>query len=191
MTIEDETWARRFRGGDTQALEEAIGEFGPSMQALVSRVLAGAGSGEDAEECVSDAFLAAWHGIDRYDRSKGSFRTWLLLLAKYKALDRRRQLLRQAEKTELKENVVTSGESTEREALDRETARELIRFVRELEEPDRSLFWRRYFQYEGLEQLAHAFGLTKKAVENRLYRCRTALKLALRLPDAEERNDDK
>jgi hypothetical protein len=83
MTIEDETWARRFRGGDTQALEEAIGEFGPSMQALVSRVLAGAGSGEDAEECVSDAFLAAWHGIDRYDRSKGSFRTWLLLLAKY------------------------------------------------------------------------------------------------------------
>ncbi|UJF31488.1 sigma-70 family RNA polymerase sigma factor [Paenibacillus hexagrammi] len=153
-------------------------------------MLSGAGSAEDVEECVSDVFLAAWHSIESYEESRASFRTWLLVLSKYKALDLSRKLLRPgAELMMLRdvESTIQTQYSAEQHALSRESARELIEFVKMMGEPDRSLFWRRYFYYESLDELAMMFGLTKKAIESRLYRCRTALKQALGLADAEKR----
>lgn len=94
---ENRNWADRFKNRDMHALGEAIDVLGPSVQSLVRRVLSGAGSAEDVEECVSDVFLAAWHNIASYDESRASFRTWLFILAKYKALDLRRKLLRPEE----------------------------------------------------------------------------------------------
>ncbi|SFL06322.1 RNA polymerase sigma-70 factor, ECF subfamily [Paenibacillus sp. 1_12] len=186
---ENHTWAKRFISRDKQALEEAIDAFGPSIQTLVKRVLSGAGSAEDAEECVSDVFLAAWHNIEKYEESRASFRTWLLVLSKYKALDLRRKLLRHGDEIIMLRDVeaIQSQCSTEQHALSQESTREIITFVRRMSEPDRSLFWRRYFYYESLDELAAMFGLTKKAIESRLYRCRTALKQALGLTDAEKR----
>lgn len=49
---ENRKWAERFKNRDKQALEEAIDVFGPNVQALIKRVLSGAGSAEDAEESV-------------------------------------------------------------------------------------------------------------------------------------------
>lgn len=189
MNNEDHQWVKRFKSRDKHALEEAIDLSGPSVQALVKRVLSGAGSFEDVEECVSDAFLAAWHNIESYEESRASFRTWLLVLSKYKALDLRRKLLHPGtEVTRLRDvESLHSPNPTEQNVLSRESTRELIDFVRRMSEPDRSLFWRRYFYYENLDELAAMFGLTKKAIESRLYRCRIALKKALGLTDAEER----
>lgn len=185
-------WAKRFLSRDKRALEEAIDVFGPSVHSLVKRILAGVGSLEDAEECASDVFLTAWHSIERYEAARASFRTWLLLIAKYKSLDVRRKLLRRQDSALLNDaEEVRSERSAEQEALSRESTRELIAYVQRMGEPDRSLFWRRYFLYEGLDELASAFGLTKKAVENRLYRCRTALKQFLTLTETEREEEMK
>ena len=182
----DAEWSEGFKRQDTASLEAAIDVFGPAVRALVFRVLSGAGGAEDAEECVSDVFLAAWKGIDRFDAERAGFRTWLLILAKYKALDIRRKLLRTRDKTValadeptlsvVEELMIPSAEAN---ALSREESRELLGHIEGLEEPDRSLFWRRYFYYESLEELAEAFGFSKRAVESRLYRCRLMLRQAL------------
>ncbi|WP_171720294.1 sigma-70 family RNA polymerase sigma factor [Paenibacillus phytohabitans] len=175
-------WPGRFRTKDKQALADAIDFYGPDVHRLVQRILAGCGSAEDAEECVSDVFLAAWNNIGRYDPSRASFRTWIFLLAKYKALDLRRKLQPGLGRT-LNEATLNmqSGTNTEREFLQREATGELLRYIGQLREPDRSLFLRRYYLYESLDELAAAFGFSKKAVESRLYRCRTMLKQAIHL----------
>lgn len=184
-------WAGRFKSKDKKALAEAIDQFGPDMQRLVRRILSGTGSAEDVEECVSDAFMAAWSGIDRYEQGRASFRTWLLLLAKYKALDLRRKLQRRVETAgSPAADLVQNEISTEQEVLSRETAFELIGFVQMMDEPDRSLFLRRYFLYESLEQLTQTFNLSKKAVESRLYRCRTQLKQALILSENQGKEEE-
>jgi RNA polymerase sigma-70 factor, ECF subfamily len=179
-------WAGRFKNKDKKALAEAIDLFGPDVQRLVRRILSGTGSAEDVEECVSDVFMAAWSGISRYEPERASFRTWLFLLAKYKALDLRRKLLRRGGTGEADASGATWNEiSAEQEVLSRETASELIGCVQQMGEPDRSLFLRRYFLYESLDQLAQTFSLSKKAVESRLYRCRTLLKQALGLSESQ------
>ncbi|ULO05095.1 sigma-70 family RNA polymerase sigma factor [Paenibacillus sp. 19GGS1-52] len=190
---ENHTWAIRFRSREMQALEEAIDIFGPSVQALVRRVLSGAGSSEDVEECVSDVFWAAWHDIESYDENRASFRTWLLVLTKYKALDLRRKLIRRCDEITMLGEVaeIRSPYSTEYHVISRESSRELIGFVRGMSEPDRSLFWRRYFYYESLDELAALFDLSKKAIESRLYRCRLALKQKLGLTETETKTETK
>lgn len=114
-------WPGRFRTKDKQALADAIDFYGPDVHRLVQRILAGCGSAEDAEECVSDVFLAAWINIGRYDPSRASFRTWIFLLAKYKALDLRRKLQPGLGRT-LNEAALNmqSGTNTEQEFLQRE-----------------------------------------------------------------------
>lgn len=183
-------WPGRFRDKDKQALAEAMDEYGPDVLRLVKRILGGCGRAEDAEECVSDVFLAAWNNIGQYDPERASFRTWILILAKYKALDLRRKLQSGLGRMISEEALpAQSSSNTEQEILRREAAEELLRHIGQLQEPDRSLFLRRYYLYESLDELAEAFDFTKKAVENRLYRCRTILKQALQQTEPNREED--
>lgn len=183
-------WPARFRDKDKLALAEAMDEYGTDVLRLVKRILAGCGRAEDAEECVSDVFLAAWNNIGQYDPEQASFRTWILILAKYKALDLRRKLQPGLGRTMSEEAFpVQSSSNTEQEILRREAAEELLHHIGQLQEPDRSLFLRRYYLYQSLDELAEAFDFTKKAVENRLYRCRIILKQALQQTDSNREED--
>jgi RNA polymerase sigma-70 factor, ECF subfamily len=157
------------------ALEQMMDRYGNSVYGLVSRVLAGAGRAEDIEECISDVFLAAWRRIEQYDTEKGSLKTWVLLLAKYLALDARRKLLRRPGMEELQERA-SIGSSLEETVISKEVSMEMTALVNALPEPDRTIFYRRYFYYESVEQISISLGTTSKAVENRLYRLRKAFK---------------
>ncbi|MBC8080224.1 MAG: sigma-70 family RNA polymerase sigma factor [Gorillibacterium sp.] len=152
-----------------------MGMYGNSVYGLVNRIIAGAGRTEDIEECVSDVFLAAWRRIDHYDMEKGSLKTWILLLTKYMALDARRKLLRRQGEEELKDRS-TIGESLEEIVISKEASMEMIARVNALTEPDRTIFYKRYFYYESVEQISIGLGMTIKAVENRLYRARKIFK---------------
>jgi RNA polymerase sigma-70 factor (ECF subfamily) len=46
---------------------------------------------EDAEEVVQDTFVYAMKNLSRYDREKGSFRTWLFVIATSRARNKRRR----------------------------------------------------------------------------------------------------
>jgi RNA polymerase sigma-70 factor (ECF subfamily) len=127
------------------------------------------------EESVSDVFLSAWRRIDQYNTNKGSLKTWILLLAKYSALDARRKLLRRPGMEQF-EDRTSMDASLEETVISKETSTEMISMVNALPEPDRTIFYRRYFYYESVEEISKGLGLTSKAVENRLYRLRKTFK---------------
>ncbi|HOB20978.1 MAG TPA: sigma factor, partial [Candidatus Atribacteria bacterium] len=88
---------------DPKALEQAMDLYMDSVYRLAAGILRNTGSTMDIEECVQDVFIDAWNLIDQYDPERGSFRTWLLILCKYKALNRRRSLADKARVVELKD----------------------------------------------------------------------------------------
>jgi RNA polymerase sigma-70 factor (ECF subfamily) len=71
-----------------EALAELFDRYASLLLALTRRIL---GSAADAEEVVQEAFLQAWNQADRYDSSRSSVSTWLVLIARSRALDRLRQ----------------------------------------------------------------------------------------------------
>jgi RNA polymerase sigma factor (sigma-70 family) len=96
----EETWLdeqqliQGLRASDPISLEALINQYSRELFYFARLILAGAGSVQDAEECLNDLFIAVWQEFDSFDPARGSLRTWLTMRTKYLALDRRRQLLR-------------------------------------------------------------------------------------------------
>lgn len=82
-------------------------------------------SREAAEEIVQEAFLNLWRGAGNYNSARGSLRTWVLGIVRYRALDAmRRQAVRSRENTcdQGLEATHEAPERTELEAARREEA---------------------------------------------------------------------
>ena len=82
---------RGIKSKDTSAYEYLISKYSKMIYCLAYSILAASHSKEDIEECVADVFFDAWIKIGEFNESKGNFRTWLLILTKYKALSYRRK----------------------------------------------------------------------------------------------------
>jgi RNA polymerase sigma factor (sigma-70 family) len=210
----DEDLARRLHERDPEALETLISRYSREVFCFIRVILDGVGVTQDAEECVNDLFVAVWQEIDMFDAMRGTLRTWLTMRAKYIALDRRRQLCRrqthnvqsademthwyQAENNgnrsssgwdyDLGRAILLSHPEASMENLLEQSERreELCRALVTLPELDRFLIYQRYFKFASAEELAAKTGLTRHAVDTRLWRARKSLRDALKEHSCQE-----
>jgi RNA polymerase sigma-70 factor (ECF subfamily) len=91
---EDEALVRRMANGDDQALGVLYDRWHGVVHGVVARMLRQA---EDVEDVVEETFWQAWRQASRFDRSRGAVQTWLLTIARSRALDRVRALRRRRE----------------------------------------------------------------------------------------------
>lgn len=73
-----------------EALSDLYDRYAPTLLALVRRILGPAADIADAEEVLQEVFVHAWNHGARYDPSRSSVSTWLVLLARSRAIDRLR-----------------------------------------------------------------------------------------------------
>src|SRR5690349_20567018 len=88
----DEELAERLRAGDETALRTAYDRHGAAVLYLAQRLL---GNRADAEDVTQVTFVAAWTGRDGFDPQRGSVLSWLLGIARRKAVDRLRSTARE------------------------------------------------------------------------------------------------
>jgi RNA polymerase sigma-70 factor (ECF subfamily) len=92
--FEDEALVQRMAAGDEQALGALYDRWHAVVHGVVSRTLRQA---EDVEDVVEETFWQAWKQASRFDRTRGAVQTWLLTIARSRALDRVRALRRRRE----------------------------------------------------------------------------------------------
>ncbi len=199
----DEVLVAGLRTGDPHALETIISRYSREIFYFMRMILNSVGTSQDVEECVSDLFVSVWQEHDAFDPTRGSLRTWLTMRAKYLALDRRRYLLRkQAATIALSafdlESEATDGVIDGAERIERQRAQEywtadslesmlerhedharLHEALARLSEIDRHLVYMRYFQLASTEEMAAKTGLSRHAIDTRIWRARKQLKEAL------------
>lgn len=78
---------RRIVAREEAALAELYDRYASLLLAVVRRVLGAVG---ETEEVLQEAFFQAWLQADRYDPARSSVSTWLVLIARSRALDRLR-----------------------------------------------------------------------------------------------------
>ena len=77
-----------IRRGDSSALEGLYDRYARLVFALCVRMLRDA---SEAEEVLQEAFWEVWRRADRYEAARGAPRTYLLRIARSRALDRLRR----------------------------------------------------------------------------------------------------
>jgi RNA polymerase sigma-70 factor (ECF subfamily) len=109
--LADEDLMQLVRRGDPDAFAVVYRRHASSAYSLAYRML---GSRTRAEDVAQEAFLSAWRSGARYDRARGSVRTWLLGIVHNRAIDAmRRGRVRDFPRTD-DENAAERLEATER-----------------------------------------------------------------------------
>jgi RNA polymerase sigma factor (sigma-70 family) len=192
-----------LRARNPFTLEALIAQYSHELFYFIRLILDGVGSAQDAEECVNDLFVTVWQDFDAFDPARGSLHTWLTMRAKYIALDRRRYLVRRNPSGALAVNHLADQTSPqERSRSDdlgvpgaalhhlneanvdalleqRERRAEVRSALERLPELDRYLVYLRYFQLASIEEIARKTGLSRHAVDTRLWRVRKSLRESL------------
>jgi RNA polymerase sigma-70 factor, ECF subfamily len=121
----DEELMPLVQAKDADAFAVVYDRHGGAAYSLAYRIVGERGTAEDVTQ---EAFLSVWRSGARYDRARGSVRTWLLGIVRNRAIDVLRREVAQPPKLSVAEEggpQGTSPERTDAEALRREAARQV------------------------------------------------------------------
>lgn len=161
-------------------LATVLDNYGAMIHGIVRRVLPDAA--QDAEECVADVLVAVWRHAPDLQREAGSLKGWLCVTARNTAITRWRALRRKGT-VPLDEAIAGDWLLTPQPT---EAEERIQALVLELEEPDRTIFLRRYYLLEPAREIARVLHMTEHNVNVRLSRGRAKLRRRFTESETEE-----
>src|SRR3712207_6291755 len=144
-SLADEDLMHLVRGGDARAFELVYDRHAGAAFSLAYRMV---GNRAAAEDVVQEALLSAWRAGARYDRARGSVRTWLLGIVHNRAIDALRRSTvhdRRRASDEGLEDRFESGERTDADVVRAEEARAVRTAMDELPEDQQRVIGLAYF----------------------------------------------
>lgn len=179
--MEDERIVGLFWQRDERALTETETKYGSYCRAVANNLLA---DGQDAEECVNDAYLDTWNRIPPHRPT--SLRAFLGKIVRHIAIDRLRK--RSAQKRgggevflaldELEE-CIPDRNDVEQAVQQSELADAINAFLSSLPDTERRVFLRRYWYMDTVDMLCERFGFSESKVKTMLHRTREKLRAYL------------
>ena len=136
-TLADEDLMQLLRRGDPRAFEAVYDRHSGAAFSLAYRMV---GRGNVAEDVVQEAFLSLWRSGARYERARGSVRTWVLGIVHHRAIDQLRRSSVHSKRRASDEGIeerFESGERTDVEVARRDEA-QAIRSAMETLPPEQS-----------------------------------------------------
>ena len=169
--MKDDDIRRLLRSRDESGLVCLLDRYGWLITYIVRNT--GITHTEDIPECISDILFAVWKRIKKFDSSKSSFKTWLVLVSRGCAIDFLRKNKRYGGTVSLEDVKVIGNESS---ALNRLLSPDLIQMLQMLPPPDNEIFYRRFILGETVTGIADNLSLTQDAVYKRIMRGKSKLK---------------
>ena len=172
MRSTDNNFIKRLKRQKEDALEYAVDKYLPLVKGITYKVLSPLENPGLVEECINDVFLTIWHHANQFEGDTDDFRKWLCAVTKFKAIDTYRIANRRVEVEIVGRDdlEVGSSPSIENEVLVTENKNELLKLMCGFEVIDRDIFMMKFFLDMTSEEIATKIGLTKAAVDNRVYR---------------------
>jgi len=116
--LADEDLMQLVRRSDPRAFEVVYERHAGAAFSLAYRMV---GRGNVAEDVVQEAFLSIWRSGARYERARGSVRTWVLGIVHHRAIDQLRRSSVHSKRRASDEGIEERVEAPER--TDAEVAR--------------------------------------------------------------------
>ena len=173
--MREEKIIQRIKDRDAQGLEMLMNRYIGYVSAVVWGILHEVMTVQDAEEVVSDVFLAAWNQPE--DLHPGKVKAWLGAVARNKA----KNALRHAgQDLPLEEDVLELPDGSSFERLERREQSEVLhQAIDSLGPKDREIFLRHYYYYQTVSEISQEMRLNESTVKTKLRRGRNRLRTIL------------
>jgi len=167
--LADEDLMTLVDGKDPHAFEVYYDRHGGAAYSLAYRIVGDRGTAEDVTQ---EAFLSLWRSGAKYDRTRGSVRTWMLGVVRNRAIDALRRQATRAPTVELElERLPDRGPTavlTDTEAVRREAAREVRGALTVLPADQLKVIELAYFGGLTHSEIAEALGMPLGTVKGRM-----------------------
>ena len=154
---------------DSEAFEVFYDRHGGVAYSLAYRIV---GERAGAEDVVQEAFLSIWRSGGRFDRARGSVRSWTLGIVRNRAIDALRRQSGKAPKLNFDDEVAleqrAAAEITEDQAIQRESAREVRGALGELPDEQSKVITLAYFGGFSHAEIAEMLGMPLGTVKGRM-----------------------
>ena len=180
--MEDKEIIGLFFERDSSAISESQRKYGAALRRTANNILS---DPQDSEECVNDAYLAAWNAIPPAEpRSLGAYLISLTRNISISRLRERYAMKRGGGELEAAfdelEDVISAGRSPEEEMESKELGMAINRFLSSLKDDDRVIFVSRYWLVEPVKEIARRLATSESRVKSSLFRSRNGLRKQLR-----------
>jgi RNA polymerase sigma-70 factor (ECF subfamily) len=154
---------------DARAFEVLYDRHGGAAFSLAYRIV---GDRNGAEDVAQEAFLSIWRSNARFDRARGSVRSWVLGVVRNRAIDALRRGGANAPKLDQDDDAALearpAGEMTDEEAMRRETSRELRGAIESLPEDQSKVIELAYFGGFSHSEIAEMLSMPLGTVKGRM-----------------------
>jgi len=161
-------YVRRCAQRDESALASLYDESNALAYTIALRILQ---DEADASEVVLDVYKQVWEGAARFDEQRGSAAAWIVLLARSRALDRRRSLgarRRSAARVEVFPDVISADPSPEHLAMASQSSRSVSRALAEVPSEQRLALELAFFEGLTHSEIAERLGEPLGTVKTRI-----------------------
>ena len=179
--MDDKSIVDLYFGRDQEAITQTDKKYGHYCYRIAYNILT---NKEDAEESVSDTYVAAWRAIP--PRRPSVLSTFLGKITRHIAIDRWRE--RNASKRgggevplalEELQDCVAGMQNVEMDYERKEIIKAYVKFLDALPVTERRVFLCRYWYVDSVEAIADKFGFSQSKVKTMLHRTRAKLQKQL------------
>ena len=170
-TSSDEMLIVRIAGGDRLAMQTLFARHRTAIYRWLLRLV---GNEATAEDLLSDVFLDVWRQADRF-QARSSVSTWLMAIARFKALSARR-VRKDAELDETIEATVADPADDPEVMLEKKSRDALVRkAVTTLSPEHREVIDLVYYHEKSVDECAQILGVPSGTVKTRMFYARRKL----------------
>ena len=171
QTTSDEALIERIASGDKLAMQVLFARHQVRVYRFVLRLVR---DQSVAEELVGEVFLDVWRQAGRFE-ARSTVSTWLLAIARYKALSALRRRTDQELDDDKAATIEDPGDSPEVAVLKQNKGEVLRQCLTALTPEHREIIDLVYYHEKSVEEVAQIVGINENTVKTRMFYARKRL----------------
>jgi RNA polymerase sigma-70 factor (ECF subfamily) len=167
----DVNLVNRIATGDRLAMQALFARHRTSIYRWLLRFVS---SEALAEDLLSEVFLDVWRQADRFE-GRSSVSTWLISIARFKALSARRRRTDAELDEKIEATVADPADDPEAVLLEKDRAELLRQAMARLSSEHREIIDLAYYHEKSIEECAQILGIPAATVKTRMFYARKKL----------------